>query len=42
MTSPTCSERQDTKRSSISIAWWWPPLEPRLRIERRVESRFSM
>ncbi len=42
MRRPNISERQSAKRSSISIAWWWPPEEPRLRIDSRVDIRFSL
>ena len=34
---PTSSWRQDEKRSSFSIAWWWPSEFPRIRMDRRVD-----
>ena len=34
---PISSLRQEEKRSSFSIAWWWPSEPPRLRIDRRVD-----
>jgi hypothetical protein len=34
---PTSSWRQEEKRSSFSMAWWWPSELPRMRIERRVD-----
>ena len=40
--SPTSSERQWPKRYSISIAWWWPPEEPRLRIEHDLAFDFAL
>ena len=36
------SERHEEKRSSFSIAWWWPSELPRLRIDSRVDSTSFM